>query len=161
MKKSLIIISITVGILSGLWQILTKVYDNSNLFELKNIAVAGFLGWSTYFAAGGKKEGLILGLTSNISGVFWAIVSVLIGMIFKIELLGLFIGVTISAFMMCFQSHIKLFKFIPGSFIGSCTFFALGGNISVEVILPAILGLVIGIFLGLLSDKVSLYFINK
>jgi hypothetical protein len=157
MNKGLIGVSISVGILAGLWILLEVIYGGLGMEEplnLKGIGVAGFLGWATFYAAGGKNAGFSSGLASNLSGVCWGIVIVLIwGLLGGYSnYLGAFVGVAIGAGGMCFQAHVKQLGFIPGAFIGCSTFFALGAAISMPVILPAALGLTIGLSLGWISE---------
>lgn len=137
----LISVGVTVGILAGLWCFA------ADSFEL--ISFAGFLGWATYFAAGGGVKGVKLGLCSNLSGVIWGILT--------LKLCGLFPNVPyyfftiIFAAIMCWQAHAELLSFIPGTFIGNATFCAvkaLGGSPEFTA-----LGLACGIFLGIISDK--------
>ena len=60
-------VGVTVGILAGAW-----VYAGG---ILGFVGFAGFLGWATYFAAGGGKKGIISTLCSNLSGVFWGVIT--------------------------------------------------------------------------------------
>ena len=137
----LISVGVTVGILAGLW---CFAADSFGL-----ISFAGFLGWATYFAAGGGVKGVKLGLCSNLSGVICGILT--------LKLCGLFPNVPyyfftiIFAAIMCWQAHAELLSFIPGTFIGNATFYAvnaLGGSPELVAI-----GLTCGIFLGIISDK--------
>lgn len=144
----LISVGVTVGILAGLW---CFAADNFGL-----ISFAGFLGWATYFAAGGGVKGVRLGLCSNLIGVIWGILT--------LKLCGLFPNVPyyfftiIFAAIMCWQAHAEFLSFIPGTFIGNATFYAinaLGGSPELTA-----LGLACGIFLGIISDK-SARFLTK
>lgn len=132
----LISVGVTVGILAGLW---CFAADSFGL-----ISFAGFLGWATYFAAGGSVKGVKLGLCSNLSGVIWGILT--------IKLCGLFPNVPyyfftiIFAAIMCWQAHAEFLSFIPGTFIGNATFYAvnaLGGSPELTA-----LDLACGIFFG-------------
>lgn len=150
--KSLISVSLSVGILAGLWQVLVSVIPADFAIPLGGVGVAGFLGWATFYAAGGKKDGLVKGSAANLTGVIWAMVIVLIMQLFNFNLLGAFLGVAVGAFMMCFQAHIKLLGFIPGAFIGCSTLFALGATITDVVLWPTIIGLLAGLVLGFISE---------
>lgn len=137
----LISVGITVGILAGFWCL------TADTIEL--ISFAAFLGWATYFAAGGGEKGVKLGLCSNISGVIWGILTTTLCLFFP-DVPYYFFTIIFAA-IMCWQAHLKLLSFIPGTFIGNATYYAvsaLGG----EPLFTAI-GLACGIFLGLLSDK--------
>ena len=144
----LISVGVTVGILAGLW---CFAADSFGL-----ISFAGFLGWATYFAAGGDVKGVKLGLCSNLSGVIWGVLT--------LTFCGMFPNVPyyfftiIFAAIMCWQAHAELLSFIPGTFIGNATFYAvnaLGGSPELTAI-----GLACGIFLGIISDK-SARFLTK
>ena len=157
MKKGLIGVSISVGILAGSWILLEVIYGGLGIKEplnFKGIGTAGFLGWATFYAAGGKKAGFRSGLATNLTGVCWGIVMVLIWTLLGAysNYLGALVGVGIGAAGMCFQAHVKRLGFIPGAFIGASTFFALGATISMPVILPTVFGLIIGLFLGWISE---------
>lgn len=157
MNKGLIGVSISVGVLAGSWILLELIYGGLGIKEplnLKGIGVAGFLGWATYYAAGAKDGGFKSGLVTNLTGVLWGIVIVLIWTLLGTysNYLGALIGVGIGAAGMCLQAHVKSLGFIPGAFIGCSTFFALGAMISMPVILPAVFGLIIGLSLGWLSE---------
>ena len=157
MKKGLIGVSISVGILAGSWILLEAIYGDLGIKEplnFKGIGTASFLGWATFYAAGGKKAGFRSGLATNLTGVCWGIVMVLIWTLLGAysNYLGALVGVGIGAAGMCFQAHVKRLGFIPGAFIGASTFFALGGTISMPVILTAVFGLIIGLFLGWISE---------
>jgi hypothetical protein len=158
LSKLLLAYAIVIGLISGFWQLLVLLYPTwVPSFPLDKIGIAGFFGWATFYAAGGKTPGLVKGLGSNLSGVFWGISMVFIASWFSFSNLGFFIGVTIGAFLICFQAHFKLLSFIPGAFIGSATFFAMGGTIDIPTISSAVIGLSIGlIVLGLGSEVLSL-----
>jgi hypothetical protein len=134
------VVGITVGILAGTWAYLSDPLDISTF--------AGFLGWSSYFAAGGGKNGALNALYSNMSGVFWGIVFIVLSSCVPPQY-GVFI-IAILAAIMCWQAKIPLLSFIPGTFIGNACFYANGSNWKNTAI-----GLLCGIGLGLASDKLA------
>lgn len=139
----IVIIGICTGVLSGVW------VWSSMTWNL--ITFAGFLGWSTFFAAGGGEKGLKDALTTNLSGVVWgylmvqgsAWISPALG-----EMVGLPLAVAVGAFAMCYQSRWQWFRFIPGAFIGSSTFFATNFNVP-----GSVFALVLGILFGYASER--------
>lgn len=162
MNKSLIAGTIAIGLVASLWQILSSLYASSSLgsqFPLTGLAVSGFFGWTTFYAIGGKKSFFFKGISTNLSGIFWGIAFVLLMLLFPKTGLGLYIGLAIAGFisagMMVFQAHIKIFSFVPAAFIGCTTFFAVGGSITVPVIATAVIGLILGNLLGVLSSEFS------
>lgn len=130
----LLALSLTTGLLCGAWM------EISSLFGL--IAWAGFAGCTTFFAAGGGKSGVQDALATNLSGVFWAVVTMSLTNLLGIPHAGTFSTIVITA-VMCLQSKCKWFKFIPGAFVGSFSTFAAGGNWQGVAI-----ALVCGSFLG-------------
>ncbi|MBA3520952.1 MAG: DUF1097 domain-containing protein [Gemmatimonadales bacterium] len=115
---------------------------------------AGIVAWGTFFAAGGKTEGLMKTLASNLSGVFWAFLALYAWDRFGggVPLLSLLVG--IAAFIMVIQAKIPALAFIPGSFLGAAT--------AVSVVVGAkgtwtstIIALVAGALLGYLSEMLA------
>ncbi|MGZ9585461.1 DUF1097 domain-containing protein [Paenibacillus marinisediminis] len=139
----LLAIAISTGLLSGVWAVFSMT--------LGLITFAGFLGWSTYFAAGGGAKGLQTALATNFSGVLWGFLIVQMTDLFILvigDALGLGLATAIGAGAMCLQSRWKPLGYIPGAFIGSSTFFATGNDLS-----GAISGLILGALLGFISEK--------
>lgn len=147
----LIAVGISVGILAGLWT------AGSVSFGL--ITFAGFLSWASFYAAGGKKEGLKSTLITNFSGVVWAFLIVqLSGLLAGIvgSTIGLGLAVTAGAAAMCWQAKIPLLGFIPGAFIGCSTFFATNFDF-----VGSVIGLVLGALLGYASEVGGLMLAKK
>ena len=82
---------------------------------------AGIVAWGTFFAAGGKTEGLVKTIASNLSGVFWAFLALYVWNAAGqgVPLLSLLVG--IAAFAMVLQAKIPALSFIPGAFLGAAT----------------------------------------
>jgi hypothetical protein len=116
----LVAISLTTAILSGLWGWVA--------ISLGLISWAGFLGCTSYFASptDGLK-GLGQSLTTNMTGVFWAMVIIHASSLVSLEILGYF-ATAIVAFFMCIQAKQAWLAYIPGTFIGCCATFAAEGN---------------------------------
>lgn len=130
----LMALSITTGILCGLWM------EISAAFGL--MAWAGFAGCTSFFAAGGKKEGFKGSLVANLSGVFWAVVIIQINQHLQIPHISA-ISTALITFAMCIQAKCKWLHFIPGTFIGSFSTFAAGGDwkaVGIALICGACLG---------------------
>lgn len=118
--STLVAISLTTGILSGLWGWLA--------ISLGLLSWAGFLGCTSYFASptSGLK-GLAESLITNMTGVFWAMVIIHASQFASVEILG-YVITAIVAFFMCIQAKQTWLAYIPGTFIGSCATFASGGD---------------------------------
>jgi hypothetical protein len=155
LDKFLVAVTISIFLLAGVFNLLYEVYARSGAsFNLAGLVPAGFLGWATFYAAGGGKDGLKKGIPANLSGILWGVVIVLIwDKVFSFNLVGAFVSVAIGAGAMCFQAHLKPLGFIPGAFIGASTFFALGAAITGNVLWPAALGLVLGLLFGYISEE--------
>lgn len=131
---SLFALSLMTAIFCGIWSALSS--------SLGLIAWAGFAGCTSFFAAGGKSKGFKKTILTNLSGVFWAMISIKICQYIEIEHIGA-ITTAVITFIMCIQAKIKFLDFIPGTFIGSVSTFAAGGNwkaVALALILGAILG---------------------
>jgi hypothetical protein len=115
---------------------------------------AGIVAWGCFFAAGGKTEGLVKTIASNLSGVFWAFVALYIWNMAGqgVPLLSLLVG--LAAFAMVLQAKIPALGFIPGAFLGAAT--------AVSVVVGAsgtwvntVIALVAGAILGYLSEMLA------
>ena len=140
----LVVIAIVTGILSGVWA--------SFGLALHLITYAGFLGWSTFFAAGGGNKGLKSALVTNLSGVLWGwlMVQMTLGLSGPLgDVLGIGAATAIGACGMCLQSYWKPLAYIPGAFIGCSAFFATGSDLG-----GCLIGLVLGVLFGYLSDQI-------
>jgi hypothetical protein len=158
--KFLVAVTISIFLLAGLFNFFYEIYARNVSANLTGLVVAGFLGWATFYAAGAGKGGLIKGIPANLTGIFWGVVIVWIWGLLNFNLFGAFLAVAIGAGMMCFQAHVKALGFIPGAFIGCSTFFAVGAAINGTVLIPAVLGLLIGLILGYVSEQFAIY-LNK
>ena len=136
-------ISLTTGILSGLWGWLSV--------SLGLLTWAGFLGCTSYFASPKDDiKGLAGSIIANLSGVFWAMVIIHGSSLISLEIFGYVVAGLVS-FMMCIQAKHAWLAYIPGTFIGSCATFAAGGNWS--LVIPSLL---VGGLFGYLMKKSGL-----
>jgi hypothetical protein len=115
---------------------------------------AGIVAWGCFFAAGGKTEGLLKTLASNLSGVFWAFLALTAWSQFGGGLPVLSVLVGVAAVFMVLQAKIPTLAFIPGAFLGAAT--------TVSVVVGAngtypktIIALVAGALLGYLSEMLA------
>ncbi|NFN87972.1 DUF1097 domain-containing protein [Clostridium sporogenes] len=134
----LMCISIGVGILSGVWGFV------SSYFGL--ITWVGFIGCTSYYAAGGKLKGLKKSVATNMTGVLWAMLIIITSNYLGFSLAGA-IMTGIFSFVMCAQARFELLSFIPGTFCGSCSTFGSNGNWK-----GVIIALICGAFLGYSSE---------
>lgn len=115
---------------------------------------AGIVAWGTFFAAGGKMTGLQKTIASNLSGVFWAFVALMLSSRLGggLPVLALLVGVVAAA--MVLQAKISLFSFIPGAFLGAATTVSVvvGASGTYLVTIAALVG---GAILGYLSELIA------
>jgi hypothetical protein len=130
----LMCISISVGILSGVWGFLSS--------SLGLITWVGFIGCTSYYAAGDKFQGLKKSVAANMTGVLWAM-----AIIITSKYLGFSSAAAIMtgvfSFVMCAQAKFELLSFIPGTFCGSCSTFGAGGDWK-AVVIALLCGAVLG-----------------
>ncbi|MGF1719372.1 DUF1097 domain-containing protein [Vibrio kyushuensis] len=146
--SALVAISLTTGILSGLWGWIA--------ISLGLLSWAGFLGCTSYFASptSGLK-GLGQSLITNMTGVFWALVIIHTSSLLSLEIVG-YIVTAVVAFFMCIQAKQQWLAYIPGTFIGSCATFAAEGQW--QLVIPS---LILGGVFGYLMKASGLWLHQK
>jgi hypothetical protein len=137
----LVALGISIGVLAGLWG------QFSGAAGL--VTWVAFVSWACFFAAGGKKEGLIKVVASNISGVVWGLIIVFLLKTFAFQY-GLGVYIAIAVFFVCLQAKISFLSFIPGTFVGIACFFGTSFNWQ-----GTIIALVIGACLGFVSEYIG------
>ena len=115
---------------------------------------AGIVAWGCFFAAGGKTQGLVKTVASNLSGVLWAFLAITLSQQLGGGLGVLSVLVGLAALFMVVQAKIPALSFIPGAFLGAAT--------AVSVVVGAngtwtrtIVALVAGAVLGYLSEMLA------
>lgn len=114
----LVALGISIGILAGTW-----VYVGL----LPAIALpvwVGVISWACFYAVGGKKEGLLKTLCSNLSGLLWGFLIVTVYGKLGGSLIVLAVAVAVGCFIMCVMAKINIFSFIPGAFAGTASYFS-------------------------------------
>lgn len=142
----LVALGISIGVLVGIYG------EVSGMVGL--ITWVTVISWASFYAAGGKTEGLVKATASNLSGVIWGIVIVFISKSLDIPF-ALGIGLVIGAFMICVQAHWKVLSFIPGAFLGCASYFGTNGNWKVTII-----SLIVGSVLGYISEVIAVFLSN-
>lgn len=114
----------------------------------------GIIAWGCFFAAGGKTEGLLKTITSNLSGVLWAFLALYVWNMGGqgVPLLSLLVG--LAAFIMVLQAKIPTLSFIPGAFLGAASAVSVVVGAS-GTYLNTIIALVAGAVLGYLSEMLA------
>ncbi|AYE35597.1 DUF1097 domain-containing protein [Clostridium septicum] len=139
----LTMISISVGILSGVWGFVSA--------SLGLITWVGFIGCTSYYASGGEFVGFKKSIYANITGVFWGMCIIICSSQFEASYWS-YIFTGVFSFVMCIQAKYKKLDFIPGAFCGACCIFGTGGEWQAVII-----ALLCGAVLGYLSDKGGQY----
>ncbi len=144
--KKLLAIGISSGIIGFAWTV------GSFTFGLST--VAGFIAWSSFFAAGGDgMKGVKKALIANWSGTCWGIAtSLLAGPL--IPLIGDTGAISVTnglgACGIILLSKVPLVSFIPAAFLGWSAFIASGMNFPITII-----SLACGSFAGLASNMLT------
>jgi len=108
---------------------------------------AGAAGCTTYFACCGCGQDAAKGIWANLSGIFWASLSLWLAA----RNINPYLLMAVFTFIMCIQSHHPLLSFTSGTFVGCfCTFAA--GAPSIALILSLVMGNGIGLASSYLSD---------
>ena len=106
-----------------------------------------FASTASFFAAGGKKDGFIKSIASNLSGVIYAMLVFLVLGVWQFKF-AMGTMVFIIAFMMVVQARFKVLSFISGAFIGCAATFGTGGDWKATVI-----ALLVGAILGFIMEQ--------
>jgi len=141
-------LGISIGVLAGLFTWFAGTVTQLGSWQLPFVVWVGFASWACFYAAGGRTQGLVRALASNVSGVLWgwlivwATGQVLAG---SAAVLGLFVA--LAAFGMCVQAGWGPLASIPGTFIGAASFFGNG-----TLFWSTVTSLVVGVLLAHASE---------
>lgn len=131
-------VGITIGILAGLW-----TYAS---LTLGLVTWAAFLSWASFYAAGGKLDGLKKAAASNLAGVVWGFLMLqaatfLGSRIGQVPAFGLAVGIGAAA--ICWEARFALLGFIPGAFFGCAGFFGAAFDLK-QILIALAAGAVLG-----------------
>lgn len=143
----LLALGLSIGVLAGVWAQVSSA--------LALVTWVGFVAWASFYAAGGKKEGLLKAVASNLSGVLWGFIIALLLSAFGGMPLALGIAIAIGCFIMVIQANFKYLSFIPGAFAGCASYFGTGGDWK-----AAVIALIAGVVLGYLSEVIGVSLSN-
>ncbi len=136
-------LGIAMAIYAGIWMIVCEKFGL--------ISFAGFAGCTSYFASGEKNFfGIKTAAFANISGIFWAMMSILAGTYFGFPYSGAVYCAIISYFIIK-QAEFKCFKFIPGAYIGCFITFACDGA-WINVLISMLIGIMMAYFTELTGN---------
>lgn len=155
---ALLPISISIGVLCGLWFFIT-----TQIVWL--VAWVGYAAWASFYYAGGNKDAVLKSYAANLAGMvqgaffFWSWKAFGGG---SMLLLSVWIGV--FCFVMTLEGNLGVLSAIPGQFVGAAVFFGnLGahqGDVALTLINTAVC-MLIGNCAGLLSAKLPDLFKKK
>lgn len=133
-----------VGILAGFWFWLSASVP---LF----VTVCGFFAYASFYAAGGGKKGFYSSVAANLSGIVWAVLSVMLGGMLNgalgVTLMGSVLATVLCSSCVVWQARFKFLGFVPGGFFGMTSYFASGNDWKGTVI-----SMVLGAAIGFLSE---------
>ena len=147
---ALLPVSISIGILCGLWFHITVMVPWL-------VAWVGYAAWASFYYAGGDKKALPKSIAANFAGMtqgalfFWAWTQIGGG---SMIVLSIMIG--IFCFVMTMEGNMDLLSAIPGQFVGAATYF---GNLGAHegdiwaTLINTMVCMLIGNLAGLLSAK--------
>jgi len=121
---------------------------------------ASFLGAGSFFAGGGEKTGLMKAVPSGLLGILLAVGTVFLAVnVLGGDLLVLSLVVGVAGFIAIALSRSSFFAFIPGTFVGYATAFAVMAAFSsaslLEQATKAGVGLLAGVAIGYLIQAVN------
>ncbi|QGU95922.1 DUF1097 domain-containing protein [Clostridium bovifaecis] len=143
--RKIIAIAISSTIIAAIWTF--------GSFSLGLSTVAGFLAWSSFFAAGGEIKGVKKALIPNLSGIFWGALAGQLSTLlipYMGETNAFTLGNGLGTAFICLQSKVNLLSFIPAGFIGWSALIASGMDFKITAI-----SMICGSFLGFASEKLT------
>lgn len=155
---ALLPVSISIGVLCGIWFHLTVMVPWL-------VAWVGYAAWASFYYAGGNQEALGKSIAANVAGMvqgalfFWLWVTFGGG---NMILLSAWIG--LFCFVMTIEGNIPLLSAIPGQFVGAAVFFGnLGGHKgdTVATLVNTFVCMLIGNLAGILSARLPDLFKKK
>ncbi|WP_072723978.1 DUF1097 domain-containing protein [Tepidibacter thalassicus] len=110
----------------------------------------GFAGWTSFCVADGTDplKKAIKSYICNLSGVFWASVTLYISSLINIPAITIVLTTGVATVFLIYQSRFNILSCIPCCFIGCFVTFGLNGDYKM-----AATGLLCGAILGYLGDK--------
>lgn len=153
--RKIIAIGISSAIIATIWTLVS--------FKLGLSTTAGFLAWSSFFAAGGEIKGVKKALVPNLTGIIWGALATEIAFLitpFTGDTNAAAIGNGLGSAIICLQSKINLVSFIPAGFIGWSALIASGMDFKITFF-----SMILGSFSGFASEKLTdlflIYLHNK
>jgi hypothetical protein len=144
----LLALALSIGILIAIWTYIA-------LGPAALPVWAGIVAWGCFFAAGGKTDGLVKTIASNLSGVFWAFVALTVANSVapgNLAILSILVGVVAAA--MVLQSKVGVLSFIPGAFLGAAT--AVSVVVGAAGTYPKVIAaLIAGAIFGYVSEMIA------
>lgn len=150
---------LALGISAGVLAAILATILSSPPFNL--VSWIGFVAMLTFFSTKGGVEGLKITLATNLSGVFWGVMLLVVtGFLASFGIHGqvsLAISVIVFVIIMCMQSYFKLLSFIPGAFAGCSCYFASATTdpLATDVLVTVIASLVVGGLIAISAEKIG------
>jgi hypothetical protein len=141
----LLALAVSIGVLIGVWTYLAASF-------LALPVWVGIIAWGTFYAAGGKTDGLVKTIGSNLSGLVWVFIAMTVAAKVGGGTGTLSVILAVVAFFLVIQSKISILSFIPGAFIGAATTVGAGGSADPSSLGKIAAAFVLGAVFGYLSE---------
>lgn len=138
-------LSLSIGILAGIWTYVSMVFGI--------LTWPTFVGWAIFFFLGGNKEALAKAFPPVIAGLVLGYLTVVANTALTGNTLVLSALVAILAFIMTFMMNIPLLAAAPAAFAATATFFGVGDPVKAAI--PLVIGLCLGYISVWLPDKMA------
>lgn len=119
----------------------------------------GFVAMLSYYASGCGKNGFIKSMATNLSGVFWGWMIIIISKELSIPF-SLGVTVFIIVIVMCLQSYFSILDFIPGAFAGCSCYFGTSFNVK-GVVIALVIGNILAFISHIMGMKLGEILENK
>jgi len=128
-------LSLSIGILAGIWTYVSITYGL--------LPWPAFVGWAIFFFAGANKEALVKALPPILVGLALGYLTILANTALKGDTLILALLVVVLAFLLTFMMNISWLATAPAGFAMVATLFGAAGD-PLKAGIPLIIGLLLG-----------------
>lgn len=127
-------ISLSIGILAGIWTFVSATYGI--------LTWPTFVGWAIFFFLGANKDALVKAFPPVLVGLILGYLTVVANTSLNGNTLILSILVAVLAFIMTFMMNVSWLAAAPSAFAAAATFFGVGDPLKAGI--PLIIGLLLG-----------------
>lgn len=127
-------ISLSIGILAGIWTFVSVTYGI--------LPWPCFVGWAIFFFLGANKDALVKATPPVLVGLFVTWLTLYVNTAIKGNTLILSILVVVLAFILTFMMNVSWLAAAPAGFATAACYFAIGDPL--KTIIPLACGLILG-----------------